>query len=352
MKISKRIIGIALAIIMIFNVFAVGTFATDMPGDCVVDLVLESDKAVYAPGDTVTLKVSFQVIPEIDKMILSGMFDLAYPSAAVEPSSTTDTLDDHGFIAIADGYDAGTSGVQIPSAASGTSVPGTDSCICYVVGGDESVTFSATDRVELFTVNMKIKADAEPGTYTIGFNPIGYEEYNGACGDGIGLGGITGTIDDYGFEQANLFNFGSVTFTVATPSSKIIFHEDAMYNEDNTTEETAMLGFIGYFNESDIGGFEFVAEGDTKLANVSAVGATIEIVGLDSITRTSQTIHPTATEGVYNFRAVLDSLDLAKYGNAEMKITYFITFDKDGVEDTQYSDTVPTTANAIIAGTF
>lgn len=352
MKTSKRILGIALAVIMIFNVFAVGAFA--MPSDCVVDLILESDKAVYAPGDTITLKVSLQVIEEIDLMILSGMYDMAYPSAAVEPSATTDVLDDHGFVAIANGYDSGTSGVQIPAANSGTSVTGTDSTICYVVGGDESVTFSASAApVELFTVNMKIKDNAEPGTYTIAFNPTGYEEYNGVCGDGLGMGGLYGLSGtDFGFSQTNMYNFGSVTFTVATPSSKIIFHEDAMYNEAGTTEETAMLGFIGNFNKDDIGGFDFVAEGDTKLVNVYAVGVNLEIVGLDSITRTSQTIHPTATEGLYNYRAILDSLNLEQYGDAEMKITYFITFDNAGVEDTQYSDTVTTTANAIIAGTF
>ena len=52
MKTSKKILGIALAVIMIFNVFAVGAFA--MPDDVVVDLIIESDKAVYAPGETIT----------------------------------------------------------------------------------------------------------------------------------------------------------------------------------------------------------------------------------------------------------------------------------------------------------
>ncbi len=356
MKTSKRILGIALAVIMIFNVFAVGAFA--MPDNAVVDLIIKTDKTTYAPGDTITITIATQVIPELGMMQIGGQYDLAFPSTAVEPSSTEfgpKLLEAHGFTPLVNGFDTGNSGIISPSEASGIEgVAGADTTLRLNVAdtGSADAFDAATAAVDLFTFTMKVKADAEPGTYTIGFNKIGYDECSGYSNDGLDFGGLYGndpeSVEGYGFDKECMYNCGTVTFTVATPASKIIFHEDAMYNEDGTTEETAMLGFIGYFNKDDIGGFEFIAEDSHTLANVTAVGATIEIVGLDSITRTSQTIHPTATDGVYNFRAILEALDLEQYGDADMKITYFITLKKGDVEETQYSDTKETTANKIL----
>lgn len=346
MKTSKRILGIALAVIMIFNVFAVGAFA--MPDNCVVDLILDTDKDVYAPGETITLKVSTQVIADVDLMQISGQYEIAYPSAVVEPSATTNVLDDHGFVAIANGYDAGISGVQIPASSSGASVAGTDATICYVVASDPSINFSASAApVDLFTVNMVIKADAAPGTYTIAFNPAGYEEYNAFSNDGIDLGGLYGPFGaDYGFAQENMYNYGSVTFTIG--AGKIVFHEKAQHNTKLTTADTAVLGFVGNFDKNDVGGFTFESNG-TTLTNVTAVGVTLDIAGVGTQTKTTDAVY--LKDGtVYNFRAVLNDLDLTQYGDAKITATYFVTFDKAGVSTTEYSDSVEFTANGIING--
>ncbi len=346
MKTSKRILGIALAVIMIFNVFAVGAFA--MPDNCVVDLILDTDKDVYAPGETITLKVSTQVIADVDLMQISGQYEIAYPSAVVEPSATTNVLDDHGFVAIANGYDAGISGVQIPASSSGASVAGTDATICYVVASDPSINFSASAApVDLFTVNMVIKADAAPGTYTIAFNPAGYEEYNAFSNDGIDLGGLYGPFGaDYGFAQENMYNYGSVTFTIG--AGKIVFHEKAQHKVSATTADVATLGFVGNFDKNDVGGFTFESNG-TTLTNVTAVGVTLDIAGVGTQTKTTDAVY--LKDGtVYNFRAVLNDLDLTQYGDAKITATYFVTFDKAGVSTTEYSDSVEFTANGIING--
>lgn len=346
MKTSKRILGIALAVIMIFNVFAVGAFA--MPDNCVVDLILDTDKDVYAPGETITLKVSTQVIADVDLMQISGQYEIAYPSAVVEPSATTNVLDDHGFVAIANGYDAGISGVQIPASSSGASVAGTDATICYVVASDPSINFSASAApVDLFTVNMVIKEDAAPGTYTIAFNPAGYEEYNAFSNDGIDLGGLYGPFGaDYGFAQENMYNYGSVTFTIG--AGKIVFHEKAQHNTKLTTADVATLGFVGNFDKNDVGGFTFESNG-TTLTNVTEVGVTLDIAGVGTQTKTTDAVY-LKSGTVYNFRAVLKDLDLAQYGDAKITATYFVTFDKAGVSTTEYSDSVEFTANGIING--
>ena len=348
MKTSKRILGIALAVIMIFNVFAVGVFA--MPDNAVVDLIIDTDKDVYAPGDTITLKISTQTCADLDLMTIGGQFDIVYSSAALEPISTEkEDLSKHGFVALAPGYDASLDVIQIPSGSlEYTDIGGTDNAICFCVGDDGTTFSTAAAPVDLFTVQMKVKADAPFGTYTIGFNPAGYEECNGYSNDGIGFGGLYGTAaSDYGFSQENMYNYGSVTFTVG--AGKIIFHEKAQHNTNLTTADVATLGFVGNFDKNDIGGFTFVEGSTTTLANVTAVGVTLDIAGIGSQTKTTDALY-LKSGSVYNFRAILKELDLAQYGDAKITATYFVTFLKDGTPTTEYSDPVKFTANDIING--
>lgn len=218
MKISKKILGVVLVLTMILNVFAVGAFAA-FPDDTAVKLMIATDKETYAPGDEIVLTVSEQVISAIGTVYIGGQYEIAYNGAAVEPYSTSGDLDPHGFTAIQEGYDSSISGVQIPAQSSGASLAGTDTTICYVVG-DSSVAIDATNKVDLFTVKMKIKADAPDGTYTIGFNPAGYEECNAFSNDGIGMGGLYGTdASALGFPVPNMYEYGSVTFTVGEGGS-------------------------------------------------------------------------------------------------------------------------------------
>lgn len=352
MKTSKRILGIALAVIMIFNVFAVGAFA--MPADTVVDLIIDTDKDVYAPGETIVLKFSAEACETLGTLQIGGQYDIAYPSVAVEPISTNvDDLESHNFVALQGGYDSTISNVQLPSFASGTTLADTDSTICFVVGDDGAVQFEATGApVDLFTVEMKIKDDAPFGTYTIGFNPTGFEECNGYINDGIGLGGLYGTVPDTSympFTESNMYALGTVTFTVG--AGKIIFHEKAQHNTNLTTADVATLGFVGNFDKNDIGGFTFVEGSTTTLANVTAVGVTLDIAGIGSQTKTTDALYLMAgTTSTYNFRAILKDLNLAQYGDATITATYFVTFLKDGTPTTEYSDPVEFTANGIING--
>lgn len=349
MKTSKRILGIALAVIMIFNVFAVGAFA--MPADTVVDLIIDTDKDVYAPGETIVLKFSAEACETLGTLQIGGQYDIAYPSVAVEPISTNvDDLESHNFVALQGGYDSSISNVQLPSFASGTTLADTDSTICFVVGDDGAVQFEATGApVDLFTVEMKIKDDAPFGTYTIGFNPTGFEECNGYINDGIGLGGLYGTVPDTSympFTESNMYALGTVTFTVG--AGKIVFHEKAQHKVSATTADVATLGFVGNFDKNDVGGFSFESNG-TTLTNVTAVGVTLDIAGVGTQTKTTDAVY--LKDGtVYNFRAVLKDLDLAQYGDVNITATYFVTFDKAGVSTTEYSEPVKFTANGIING--
>ena len=103
MKISKKILGVAVALIMIFNVFAVGTFAA-FPDDTLVYMGVSADKAVYAPGDTIVLTFSAKAHPELTYLMIGGQYEIAYNNAVFEPYSTGDTPADHEITAIQGGY--------------------------------------------------------------------------------------------------------------------------------------------------------------------------------------------------------------------------------------------------------
>ena len=355
MKTSKRILGIALAVIMIFNVFAVGAFA--MPDNAVVDLIIKTDKEVYAPGDTITVTIATQVIPELGMMQIGGQYDLAFPSSAIETSSTEfgpKLLEAHGFTALVNGFDSGNSGIISPSEATSIEgVAGADTTLRLNVAdtGSADAFDAATEAVDLFTFTMKVKDDAPVGTYTIGFNKIGYDECSGYSNDGLDMGGLYGNTSDdtanYGFDKEFMYNCGTVTFTVG--AGKIIFHDKAQHNTNLTTADVATLGFVGNFDKNDIGGFTFVEGSTTTLANVTAVGVTLDIAGIGPQTKTTDALY-LKSGSVYNFRAILKDLDLAQYGDAKITATYFVTFLKDGTPTTEYSDPVEFTANGIING--
>ncbi len=351
MKTSKRILGIALAVIMIFNVFAIGTFAA-FPDDAVVDLIIKADKDVYAPGETITLTIATQAIPDVDMMTIGGQFEIAYPSAVVTPKGTAGdgqtVVESHGFVALADGWDAGISSIMMPSDSSGAVVPGTDTTIKYIIADDGTAFSTAAAPVDLFTVQMVIADDAEFGTYTIGFNQAGYDEYGAFSNDGLGLGGLYGNVGaDYGYAQTYMYDCGSVTFTIG--AGKIIFHEKAQYNTKLTTADKATLGFVGYFDKNDIGGFTFVEGSTSTLANVTNVGVSLDIAGVGVKSYETDAIY-TRADGLYNYRAILKDLDLVQYGDANITATYFITYYVDGELVTEYSDPVVVTANGIING--
>lgn len=350
MKTSKRILGIALAVIMIFNVFAVGVFA--MPENTVVDLIIKTDKTAYAPGDTITLTIAAQTCDEVSSISIGGQYEVAYPSSAVTPlgtgGETGEALMGHGFVPLINGFAQGISTVTMPcSKGSDIVVPGTDATVRYNVGDDESYYAPAIDApVDLFTVQMTVNANAEPGTYTIGFNKTDYENWGSYINDGMGLGGLYGVSGtDFGFSQENMFNFGSVTFTVG--AGKIIFHEKAQHKVSATTEEYATLGFVGEFDSTNIGGFTFKEGSNKTLDNVTAVGVELTIEGMGTKEYTTDTVY---TKGgtEYNFRAILADLPLDQYGDTTIKARYFITYEKAGASTTEYSEIKEFTANGII----
>ena len=310
MKNAKRILGVALALIMIFNVFAVGTFAA-FPDDTAVKLMIRADKATYAPGDEVVLTFSEQVIAEVGDMWIGGQYEIAYPTAVFSPfNATSNVLEDHGFTAIAPGYDAGISTLQLPEhvASSGitpelATLYGWDERICYVVC-DDSTNIDCTSATDLFTVKLVIDPTAADGTYTIGYNPQGYEDMNAYSNDAAN-GGLYGTsATDWGFSVPNMYEYGTCTITVSSGATPEVTHvkQQSKWNggNDKNTAENYLFGFVGQFTGIDVVTNEVA--GRQEVTNIQSITATATVNGGASVVADVQTIWEAA--GGYQFRAV------------------------------------------------
>lgn len=342
MKNSKRILGVALALIMIFNVFAVGTFAA-FPDDTAVKLAIRSDKATYAQGEVITLTFSEQVIAEVGPMLIGGQYDIGYNSSVFELlSDDIEKLESHNFVAIADGYDAGISGVQIPSSAGVSDIYGWDTAVTWNVG-DDSTSFDATEMTDLFTVQIKVKDDAANGTYTIGFNPAGYEGYNAYSADAAngGLYGVSGT--DMGLSVANMYEYGTCEITVGAeaPVEYDLKWVQNQWRNSVNVEGAYDVGVKFGFDVSDI---DIQFEG-TRSTNVARVGAKIYDANGDEMTGPfeSEFVYEVGTE--YHYRVILEGL--AKDDTAEYTITPYLVYTDESL-DVVYGETVTVCAADVI----
>ncbi len=352
MKISKRILGVALALIMIFNVFAIGTFAA-YPDDTLVSLGMTTDKTTYAPGDTIQITFNAECLEELGLLSVGGQYEIGYNSKVLEPSST-DTLDleKHGFVGIQSGAALGSASIQMPAGSSGPSpLYDWDTTIAYCFGDDAS-SFDATTRVNLFTINMVVKADAPDGTYTIGFNPLGYEECNGYINDGMGFGGLYGTsASDYGFSVAKMYEYGTCTFTVSSapagPSVEVTHvGQQSKWNggDDMNFAANYLFGFVGQFTGLEPETETKDVNGVTReeVTNIQSIIATATINGTEVRTANVTTIWE--VEDGYQFRAQFagwtpDSTD-------SVSVTFVITM-SDGTTEYATADAATNTVKAI-----
>lgn len=219
MKTFKKVLGVVLAIAMLTGVFSM--MASALAPDSAVDLYISTDKTNYAAGDTIVITVSQQVDPAVGKMTIAGTYAIGYPSAAIEPISTSTDLPNHNFTALVDGYDASISVVNfwdfIESQGNSVDAGAKWDAVFGVLVAADGTAFENTEKKDLFTFEMKIKDDAPDGEYTIGFNKECYSNYYGFSADEA-MGGVYGEVadgNDYGYgTTANYGLDSTATFTV------------------------------------------------------------------------------------------------------------------------------------------
>lgn len=223
MKMTKKVLGVVLAIAMLANIFAMFSFAAAPDSAC--DLGLSLDKASYAPGDIVTITASVKVEEEVGDMRIGGRYAFGYNNSVLVPLSTSQNLPDHNFNALQAGSDVPNSMINFTADCLDDTIDegyGWNEIFLVGVTDDNGATqFSATAGVDLFTIQMKIADNAAPGEYVIGYNKGSYDCYNAYINDAA-MGGIAGT-DNHYYSTTDDYGFGTVKFTVegATEASII-----------------------------------------------------------------------------------------------------------------------------------
>lgn len=350
MKISRKILGVALAVIMIFNVFAIGTFAA-FPEDTAVKLVLATDKATYAPGDEVVLTFSVQVNEEIGSIQQGGQFEIGYNSAVLQPYATTLPVEDHGLVSLNGELTlGGMSIVQFTEACVGNGAWLDETCVANY-GWTDHINFSMMQGaavnteataapVDVFSVKMRIANDAADGTYTIGYNPGGYEGYNAFVMDGIGLGGLYGQVgEDLGLSTPNVYDFGTATFTVSSAPAVEVTHDgtQARYAYPGTPSAAAyQFGCLG-----KVTGLTVETDDANNVTNIQSIVATANYNGT-TVTSDVQTMWVDGE--AYGFRAVFKGFDYQD--TKEITVTFAITL-ADGTTQYVTADAATYTANGI-----
>lgn len=313
MKISKKILGVALALIMIFNIFAVGTFAAS---NAAITLTVETDKAVYAPGDEITITLYEQVVDAVGPMNASGQYEIGYNSAAVQPIANSTKVADHFVTDHTGDLNLGNSVVALAEACVGNGSfitddaaanYGWDETICIVTTYTDGVEFDATSApLKILSFKMKIAETAEDGTYTVGFNQGGYEAYFAYSTD-VAMQGVYGYYDDYGYNTDTNYDCGTVSFTVSSGPSVEIAHKGTQskwkLGDAKPYAENYLFGFVGSFTGitpetevQNVGG-----KNRDIVTNIESITATATINGVTK-TANVETIWKN-TDGSYGFRA-------------------------------------------------
>lgn len=228
MKMTKKVLGVLLALAMLVNVFAI--FSSALAPDSAVDLSIRTDKAEYKPGDTVKVTLSIQVIPEVGDMRIGGQFCIGYNSKAIEinkPASKDYPAQNVGLVAHQAGYDDSISvfnwtedllsyGVEMEDGH------GWDSLVGLCLADDGITSFSATEETDLYTFDMYIPEDAPAGEYVLGYNRDAYVKYWGCVFDAT-MGGVYGEDEKY-YGTTDNYGFNSCTFTVVTdePAGSVV----------------------------------------------------------------------------------------------------------------------------------
>ena len=222
MRNVKKALGIVMILAMLLNVVALAAYAA-IPSDTVCEVTVEADKATYAPGDEITLTIYGQTSSSCPGIEMAGQYIFGYDSAGIERYSDSVDLTQHGFTpapAHAAAFDNSMSQIALHHELidMGTTVSNGDMMIGYFIAEDGATYVPAiAERVELFSVKMRVSATAAPGDYTIAFNRASWDDGNcyiqDELADGLYGAGFC-TPADLGYSESTMFAFKDVTIHV------------------------------------------------------------------------------------------------------------------------------------------
>lgn len=202
MKMTKKVLGVLLALAMLVNVFAMFSFAA--APDSAVDLYLRTDKDSYKAGDTVTFTVSEQFIEAVGLARIGVTLPIAYDSTKIQFAKTGvygNPATNFGLVAHQAGYDdAGASITWTDGAlAMGDTIDegnNWDSLVYLGLTDDGLTTFEAFEKTDIYSFQMVIAEDCPDGDYLVGLNKNSFALGAGYVNDST-MGGIYGEDEQY-----------------------------------------------------------------------------------------------------------------------------------------------------------
>jgi len=244
MRTSKKILSVVLALMMLLSVVALGAYA--IPADTICEMSLTTDKDTYAAGDEVTVTFWAQTAAEVPSVEMMGQYIIGYDAAGLEPYSTSTDLTAHGFSAAsahAAAFDNSMSQVVDNDTllGMGTTISNGTAIIGYFVAEMDDTYVASNDApVELFSIKLKVKADAADGDYTIAFNEDSFSDYNAYITDSA-INGLYGDVpSDMGLTSCSkMWAFKSVTIHVGA-TGPAVAHKKAQVKMTLNEGKTAL----------------------------------------------------------------------------------------------------------------
>lgn len=212
-------------------------------------------------------------------MRIGGRFPIGYDSTVLAPISEHKTdITQHGFTAIQNGCQTSLCTISFTQDCidAGDEIDAEyDSVLMVGITDDNGVTsFSATEGVDYFKIQMKVLDTAPAGDYTIGFNKGSYLTWNAYINDvnnqGVAADGghMYSTTEDFGF--------GTATFKVASATEPSIIKDGGSQIRFRGISQTGTAA--DYRGEFDVRTVAKISEADF------AAKFTDEATAIDKIT--------------------------------------------------------------------
>ena len=199
MKSMKKTLSIILAAVMLFAVCSMSVSAAVPDGNVIALGIKVKDGQVIEKGKPVTFVVTLEETADFyaaNGGLNVGEFEIAYNSAIFEPVPESgygdSSLKGHGVslnkndkdkYAVAGGVDTANSSV-LEGSAGVDAANNWDSVMHITLVEDGSAAMDAryidcsNGPVDTFEFQLKVKADAADGTYKVGHNKTGYDNYS------------------------------------------------------------------------------------------------------------------------------------------------------------------------------
>lgn len=342
---SKKILSIFLAVLMVVSILAVSASAFSLPATGQGGIYVESDAVIGQNSGTVTAKV-YWVYPEgtnsVDILANTNIV-IGYNSAKYSYVAGSRVYSDkvNQYLKTDASYCA-------VKATMWNALSGKLSTNDVAYGYDTPVQIQgmvSTTAASSVKYGVTIACDgAAPRILvaTLKFSVLDTLTES----DAIGV--IDGSIT--GGQTVMKFSNGKTSGTkmivnncgAAIPSEVA---NKAVQIKDNG-DGTYALGFVGTFVPATIDpAFDAVTH---VSATLESVGVTIAVEGAsEPITATTDTVYDDADNSGYKFRAILGNLDAATYGNKKITVTMFVKV--KGVDDPIKAGEVVTTLNDQLA---